>query len=338
MAYTELGVVNLALQRLGAKKITSADWATPGTNQALAAAAAWEYIRDEVLEAADWNFAKTRTTLSKVPPRVDLNAGDGKHLIITADKWLEDTLDISIELISNSGDALYIAVDTDDSQNIIIKLANSTDTKNTAALIQASLRVVTTVNGVNIGAWTVTDNAEWEAAPATTDIELDEVQMAAAPLGRYAYAYLLPTGFLKIVTDKSTDRSVDPTGAVTTIFTDTGILATASNTLYAYALESLEDDTHILVTDYSATEDYPLGLVYIRRVTDVTKWTAHFVSTVAFRLGAELSFPLPESTEKFKLMMKLYEVWLRKATALNQSSDFVEDETGSEDWDRAGRT
>lgn len=334
MAYTELGVVNLALQRLGADRITALN---QDIAQAEAANAAWEYIRDEVLEAGDWHFAKSRTSLSKVPPRVDLNAGDGKHLIVQAYEWEEDTLDISIELVMNTSDALSVVEDPSDDQNIIIKLANATDTKNTAALIQTAIRALTTVNGISVAAWTATANSEWTAEPPVNDVDLDAVDMAAAPSGTYEYAYLLPTGFLRVALEKAKDRAVDPTGAVATIFTDTGILTTRLRGFYPYALESLEDDTPILVSDYNATEEYPLEMVYIRKVTDVTKWTAHFVSTVAFRLAAELSFIIPESAEKFRLMIELYGIWLKRATALNQSSDYVVDETGSEDWDLAGR-
>jgi hypothetical protein len=169
------------------------------------------------------------------------------------------------------------------------------------------------------------------------DVELDAVDMAATPSGTYAYAYLLPTGFLRVAISKKIDPAVDPTGAAATVFTDTGILVRTSLGLYPYALESLEDDTAILVSDYNATEEYPLEMVYIRKVTDVTKWTAHFISAVAFRLAAELAFSVPESREKFQLMMEAYEIWLTRATGLNQSSDYVKDETGSEDWDLAGR-
>jgi hypothetical protein len=335
MAYTEVGVVNLALQRIGADRITSL---TQDIAQAEAANAAWEYIRDEVLEAGDWNFAKRRTTLSKIPQRVDLNAGDGKHLRVMAYEWEEDTDDISIELIMNDSDALSVALESGSTTNIQIKLANATASKNTAALIQAAIRALTTVNGISVAAWTVTANDIWTAAAPVGDVDLDAVDMQAAAPGTYAYAYLMPTDFLKIATSKHIDAAVDPTGAITTIFTDTGMLLTTSAGLYSYALETLEDDTPILVTDYEATEDYPLELVYISQVTDVTKWTAHFISTVAFRLAAELSFIVTEGAAKFQLMMEAYEIWLRKATGLNQSSDHVPDETGSEDWELAGRT
>lgn len=62
MSYTEAGIVNLALGRIGVKRIGALTDSTP---QAIAANAVFAYIRDEVLEAADWKFAKTRATLAK---------------------------------------------------------------------------------------------------------------------------------------------------------------------------------------------------------------------------------------------------------------------------------
>lgn len=61
MAYSKAGIVNLALNKIGAKKIAALTDATP---QAIQANVVWEYILDEVLEAADWNFAKIRLALS----------------------------------------------------------------------------------------------------------------------------------------------------------------------------------------------------------------------------------------------------------------------------------
>lgn len=62
MAYSVVGIVNMALQRIGVKRIASL---TENSDQAIAANAVWEYIRDEVLSAKDWKFAKTRVVLAQ---------------------------------------------------------------------------------------------------------------------------------------------------------------------------------------------------------------------------------------------------------------------------------
>jgi len=62
MAYSVVGVINMGLSRIGIKRIASL---TEDSTQAIAANAVWEYVRDEVLEAKDWRFAKTRVALAQ---------------------------------------------------------------------------------------------------------------------------------------------------------------------------------------------------------------------------------------------------------------------------------
>ena len=57
MAYSQVGIINLALSRIGKKGIAVI---TEDSTQAIKARAAWEYILYEVLEARDWKFAKRR--------------------------------------------------------------------------------------------------------------------------------------------------------------------------------------------------------------------------------------------------------------------------------------
>lgn len=62
MAYSQVGIVNLSCGKIGAKSISSMD---DDSEQAIKAKAAWDYVRDEVLEAAEWRFAKTRVALAQ---------------------------------------------------------------------------------------------------------------------------------------------------------------------------------------------------------------------------------------------------------------------------------
>ena len=64
MAYSIIGIVNMALQRIGAKgRITNiTDAADPN---AVKANAVWEYIRDEVLEEVKPKFATFRVALAQ---------------------------------------------------------------------------------------------------------------------------------------------------------------------------------------------------------------------------------------------------------------------------------
>jgi hypothetical protein len=63
MAYNTVGVVNLGLLRIGANIIFDLSDKTPN---AIKANAVFPYLLDEVLQAKDWRFAKTRVQLQKI--------------------------------------------------------------------------------------------------------------------------------------------------------------------------------------------------------------------------------------------------------------------------------
>jgi len=60
MAYSVVGIVNLALGKIGVGRISSL---TEDSEQAIVANSILQYIRDEVLEAYDWKFATVRKAL-----------------------------------------------------------------------------------------------------------------------------------------------------------------------------------------------------------------------------------------------------------------------------------
>lgn len=62
MAYTQVGIVNLALIRCKSTTISSMSEASV---MARTASAVWDYIRDEVFAAFPWNFTKTRAELAQ---------------------------------------------------------------------------------------------------------------------------------------------------------------------------------------------------------------------------------------------------------------------------------
>lgn len=63
MAVSEVGICNLALARLGESRIISL---SESTKAARACGAVYEFMRDEVLQAHPWTFAKTRATLARL--------------------------------------------------------------------------------------------------------------------------------------------------------------------------------------------------------------------------------------------------------------------------------
>ena len=207
MAYSIVGIVNIALQRIGVKRIASL---TEDSVQAIDANAAWEYIRDEVLEAHDWNFAKLR-----------------------------------------------------------YKLAQST----------------------------------------------------LKPEYGYDYAYGLPADFLRLAKTKKDDPCV---------YVETAEVE------YPHVLETLSDGNVYLLTDFD-NASYDIFIKYIKRVTDPSKYTGHFISSLAWRLAAQLSIVRTETASKFDWCMRMYDISLLYAKGLNESMDYLADETGNEDWLNAGR-
>lgn len=216
MAYTDLGIVNYALQKLGIKAITASDWATPITEQAKAAKIAWEFVKKEVLEAKDWKFAKTRIFLGK---------------------------------------------------------------------------------GGEI------DN---------------ELKMG------FLYAYQMPGYFLRLAkptkTSTKSDPPVYPPG-------------------YDYKIEVVATDTgdvFCLLIDYDNSRE-DLYIVCIKKQDTVSLWSGSFVNAFAFRLAAEIAITRTELRERYGDMMNFYEIALSKADSLNQASDYLENEIGSDEWVNAGR-
>ena len=58
----QVGIINLAMIRIGADIISAIDENTPN---AIKANAVWTYLFNEVIQARDWKFAKTRIALAK---------------------------------------------------------------------------------------------------------------------------------------------------------------------------------------------------------------------------------------------------------------------------------
>jgi len=379
LAYTQVGIINLGLGRIGVKRITSIDPAVDDSEQAADAVAVWEYVRDEVLEAKDWKFAKKRQALGMVaetpesgyefayllpddflriargtkddpsiypneyPYKLEtmnvivgidgiaefnptsayisaaasqvkigrycvLNVGSEKKLYVAATYKEDDVTFLDVECESNTIDTLAV---TSSGHTITIKLANSDGTKNTAALIQAAIRALVTVDDISVAAWTVTQNAAYLASYPTTGVDI-----SAVPMGNG---------------DKVYECIVNVTG-------------TAANTSLFPAIETtyweeVSPSARLCLTiDYDNEEnDEELVLAYISKVTDYSIYSPSFINALGWRLAKELSFIRTEGQNKFKICEDEYELALMKAEGVNQSFDSLTDETGNTDWVDAGR-
>ncbi len=89
MAYSDVGIANLALGKIGVKPI-SAFYPSETTPQAISVYTAWAFTRDMVLEAEDWVFATRRQRLAKLTIAVALS--DHLYGYAYAYAWPTDAL------------------------------------------------------------------------------------------------------------------------------------------------------------------------------------------------------------------------------------------------------
>lgn len=123
MAVSDVSICNLALQKLGAKRITSL---TEDSNNARQCNACYESVRDQELRKRNWKFAITRATLTPLAdaPAFDFSyafpvPSDCLRLILPTRScldWTLETQDDTTVILTNDGNSInvrYIARITD---------------------------------------------------------------------------------------------------------------------------------------------------------------------------------------------------------------------------------
>lgn len=172
------------------------------------------------------------------------------------------------------------------------------------------------------------------------------VKNATAPLYGHLYAYTMPSDFLRLArsrhpSTKGTNPEATPSGEW---YRAVGPFGEGyypyDPPVYPaglpYIIEALPSGALVLMTDYDNT-DNPLYINYIRKVTDATKYTPTFKTCLIYRWAEEMSVAVTENAVKSRDMAMKYREYLNSAEAVNESSDFLEDETGSSAWEDAGR-
>lgn len=111
MAVSDVAICNLALQKLGASRITSL---TEDSRNARSCNACYEFIRDAEMRRYPWNFSKTRTTLAPDATEPDFDYGYAFTLPSDCLRLLppsRNALDWQVEggkILTNDGDTLEI--------------------------------------------------------------------------------------------------------------------------------------------------------------------------------------------------------------------------------------
>lgn len=159
-------------------------------------------------------------------------------------------------------------------------------------------------------------------------------QNTSSPVGDFDYAYTLPPDFLRMCQDKRDDPTVYPNGMVSTSYIFGELYV--QGTKYNYVLETLNDGTRVLLTDYD-NSTVSLIIKYIRREQNPARYSASFVRAAADRLSAELAPVLTGSLKIEEAAWARYDQSLTRAKAADATGDYVPDETGNTDWEDSGR-
>jgi hypothetical protein len=154
-------------------------------------------------DSLDYNPATSYTASDTVALGcyLALECATGKFLYV-ASPYGQDATSVEISVATNSGDTLSVArTGSALFRRIAIKLANSTAAKNSAALIQTALRAIGNVNGIDLSAWTVTENAAYAGArPVSATLSLTaltsvEKLYACTQANQYNYFPVAATGY-----------------------------------------------------------------------------------------------------------------------------------------------
>jgi hypothetical protein len=182
------------------------------------------------------------------------------------------------------------------------------------------------------------------------------LRYSVAPLYAYQFAYVMPSDFMRLV--KPHGKGSLPSNPAIAV----GGFSLSANTFissessidfdppvyppgFPYVVEVIPGDseadppttdTLCLLTDYDDTNQ-DLIINYIRRVVDESLYTATFKNCLINRLAQELAISITESIPKSQLMEQQYQKLLYSAEAVNESMDYLDNETGSSSWENAGR-
>ena len=157
---------------------------------------------------------------------------------------------------------------------------------------------------------------------------------SAAPAQGFLYAYTLPPDFLTLCRQRANDPRVSP-GIVNTTSSVSGDLI-IENQKFNYVIEAIPDGTLCLLINYD-NSNVALVIQYIRNEQSAARYSAHFCLTASYKLAALVAKVLTGSNRVRDDMDRNYGRQLTKAKGHNSTGDYLEDETGNNDWRDGGR-
>jgi hypothetical protein len=335
MSYSKLGIINLMLSKIGDARVEDI---TEDTEQRIAATDVWDYILDEVMGDVCPPFSRFRVRML----RMDVIPAFGfSYAYAIPDGFLK-----FVKPAKDRPSIYPNTLDPDAYPHIIQSL-----------MVPSGLEKIT--NGAFTGAatnWTL--GAQWsygtnnvsKVAGGVSTLSQDASDMVSIPVIDETYLLsldvdgldggnLIPTlggavgmpigqdgvGIEQYIT------AIDATGLILTP-SASGVVCDVDNASVLKCSEILA-----MYIDYADSDEQPMYVNMIRKVTDVTRFTPQFINALAFRGAAELALKITEGMAKYQAMMNLYGTAKAKAMAEAQSMENVKGETGASSWEDAGR-
>lgn len=332
MAFTQVGVVNLALFNLKQKAITSMSETSVAAETANAV---YEYILKEVLERHEWKFALLTEELTKDDLYESTGEWDYRYTKPTEEclrivKVRDDgDIDIAHE---EEGDYIYSDHDNDLGDAVAeddMSADNTADWTDDGANISLAFdadHYEITTDAANKKAWLASKSVE-KGRSYRVQVYLKDGTATSKKVELYYY-----------------DGAVQYSAEFTSNGVETAIAATfkAANTTDSARFGILVVDSlasgNLELDDFTVYDggDDPLYMKFVTYEDDPTKWTAQFVTSFAFRLSAAMANKLAPDMQNE--MLEKYELSLLQAVAHTQSRAYVENDKGNTDLLDAGRT
>jgi hypothetical protein len=141
---------------------------------------------------------------------------------------------------------------------------------------------------------------------AISRVELAQ-NSSSTPEFEFNYEYIIPQDVLRIL---RTDLNQVPVGPIE----------------QKWKIETNVAGNRILVTDAESVK-----IVYIKKITDVSLFDANFVDALAWRIAADLAYPIVQSTSLMQQMFQIYEQRLGQARSFDAMEGSLE-QVDASDW------
>lgn len=215
--------------------------------------------------------------------------------------------EVKFKLATSLTDAMSVAAGTGESADTVtITLAKTSANKNTVALIQAAIRLLGTVNGIDVSGFNCVGSASWDANTVAKGDDT-AVALASGATGDYD---VITTG----LSDPSEPRTITATAAGTA-----GDVANVAVKVYGtdFDDQDIEEELPYFTKD-SATSNIVTGSKAFKTITKV-ELPAHDGADATTAIGFSDVFGLPYKLGHKMLRIAFDGAWEATAPTINTS-------------------